>query len=744
MRRQLLAVPFLIWLTACSYGTWYQRGPGASPSTIYVPGGLSGRLTAIAVMPNDPERIMVGSPGGGIWVRDASGTWRRPLHYGMGDFTILGLQWDRSVPGRLFAVTPSDLYATTDFGEHWTNLTGNGGMPAPLNQSPPVTDEIPFVQFPLAGGGNALLWAPPCSGLWYSLDDGATFTQGYPFAGGTSNIDNCVRALAVDESDGRIYMSTNGGGFSGGDQPHLFRSHCLWTSTTTCLDFDMAHGGWPTQLMVDALVWTGTPGSVAAATMLAGGDFVDYVTSDSGMSWSRPGATPSVAHGGGPASAFVRAPNGQLFLAGGGANETHDLGANWNPFYDTGPSSLIQPHPDIRAFAWYLPSAGGAGYVWSTSDGSSAENSHAAITRFHWTPGSTPSNGQAVSHQGITSSTLYSVEPAARTGAPPRLFAGAHDNGATCSDDRGVTWSSAGAPQGNNPEGTFCGDIYSVVVAPSNPNRAYSRNCDPGSFQRSDNASSASTCADVHWTPVSLRTGAPGAVDGAGIYSQIDVNSVIAVDPTNADRVVFANYQFVAISVDGATFHNSAALPVATVVICVAIDSSHAIYAGTLGHGVYVSTDSGVSWIPFALNTASPMFVMKVLPVPGGTFFLATNRGLFRRRAGEMVWQNVTTWSEQSPDVAYAVSDVVVDPRCSSIVYAAFGWVGIFGHHRGGVIASTDGGTTWTSISSGFDIHQGPVTYLKVDPTDSRYLYVGTWGQGAWVYDLGETPPACP
>jgi hypothetical protein len=29
--------------------TWYQRGPSAAPSTFYVAGGLSGRLTAIAV-----------------------------------------------------------------------------------------------------------------------------------------------------------------------------------------------------------------------------------------------------------------------------------------------------------------------------------------------------------------------------------------------------------------------------------------------------------------------------------------------------------------------------------------------------------------------------------------------------------------------------------------------------------------------------------------------------------------------
>ena len=744
MRRLLGAVPLLCCLAACSYGTWHQRGPSAEPGTIYVPGGLSGRITAIAVMPGDPDRVMVGSPGGGIWVKDATGSWRRPLNYGMGDFTIALLQWDRASAGRLFAVTPSDVYATTDFGEHWANLTRNGGIPPPLNRNPPSSDAIPFVQFPVSGGGNALLWAPPCSGLWYSLDNGASFTQRYPFTGGPSNIDNCIRALAVDESDGTIYMSTNGGGFSTIDPPHLFRSTCGWTSTTNCVTFAPASTGWPIQLMVDALLWTGTPGGVAAVTELAAGDLVDYVTADRGMTWNRPGSPPSAARGGGPASVFVRAPGGQLLLGGVIANATHDLGATWNPFYDVVPTSLIQPHPDIRSLAWYLPPGGGAGWVWSGSDGSLAANTHAAIMRFDWTPGATPSNGQAVSHSGITSSTLYSVEPAARTGGPARLFAGSHDNGATCSDDRGATWRMTGAPQGLNPSGFGCFDIYSIVFAPSDPNRGYSRSCNAGSFERTDNAASAATCADVVWTSVSLQTGAPGTVTGAGIYSWVDVNSVIAVDPTNADRVVFTNPPYVAISDDGTTFRNSTALPGNAVAICVAIDASHAIYAGTKDHGVYVSTDSGVSWTPFALNTSSPAFVLKVVPARGGTFFLATNRGLFRRRAGETAWTNVTTWTEQGPDVAYAVNEVAVDPRCPNIVYAGFGWIGNFGHHRGGVIASRDGGTTWTSISSGFDLHQGPITYLKVDPTDSRYLYVGTWGQGAWVYDLGSTPPACP
>lgn len=733
-------------LMSCTSGTWYQRGPTAAPSSPTLPGvGLCGRLTAIAVTPGNPRRIMVGSPGGGVWrTDDAGGTWTRPQNYKLADYTILHLEWDRSTPGRLFAVTMSDLYATIDFGDHWTNLTHNGGVPPPLNKPHPQ-DPLAFVQFPLRHGGNALVWGRPCHGLWYSLNDGATFAHTYPFTGASSNPDNCILSVAADENDGTLYISTHGGGYSTVDLPHIFRSMCQWESGSPCLTFEPANGGWPIQYTADALVWTGSTGGIAAATTDSGGLLIDYVSTDHGSNWWRPGTPPSFAWGGGPARALVRTGGTELLIGGGMAHESPDLGATWRRFYDLPVTSAVQAHPDIRSFAWYTLAAGGRGFVWSTSDGSGEYNGHAAITRWDWTPGTGPSNGVAVGHRGIASSTLYSVESTrARSSGSVRLFAGSHDNGATCSDDRGVTWTYNGAPHGNTPSGYFCGDIYSIVAAPSDPNRVYSRNCDPGSFQRSDNAMSAPTCADVRWTPISLRTGVPGEVDGAGIESSLDVNSVIAVHPTDANFVVFANYQYVAISHDGSSFSNSAPLPPQATVMCVAIDSTGAIYAGTRDHGAYISIDGGASWSPFALNATPPAFVLKVLPVAGGTFFLATNRGVYRRRPGETAWTNVTPGNVLSDDVAYGVSDIAVDPRCSLRLYAAQGWLGSYGHHRGGVIATNNGGDTWYSITSGLDIHKGPVTYVKVDPVNPRYVYVGTWGQGAWVYDRGTRPTRCP
>ena len=97
----------------------------------------------------DRKVMLVGSPGGGIW-RSMNGgiSLSQPENYGLADYPIMHLEWDRTRPDRLFAVTMSDLYATTNLGDRWTNLTGSGGIPAPLNKPALSVDPIAFTQLP--------------------------------------------------------------------------------------------------------------------------------------------------------------------------------------------------------------------------------------------------------------------------------------------------------------------------------------------------------------------------------------------------------------------------------------------------------------------------------------------------------------------------------------------------------------------------------------------------------------------
>jgi hypothetical protein len=415
--------------------------------------------------------------------------------------------------------------------------------------------------------------------------------------------------------------------------------------------------------------------------------------------------------------------------------ESPDLGVTWNVAILGGANPQ---HPDTRAI--FARNYGqGQSYVWMANDGSLA-NSHSEIVRWNWTAGSPLSGGFSVSHGGIPSWTLISTAAVPRAGAV-RLFGGALDNGAVCSDDRGLTWTVSGAPRGAplpmEPSG--CSDLYSIVYAPSNPNRAYARSCNYTSFERSDNARSAPSCAGVTWSPIGFSsTSGP-----TGLIVPFANGGGVAVHPANADRVVFLNPYYALTSTDGGTHvHRTANFPSSAHAVCVHIDSGGRILVGTLDHGVYGSTDDGATWLPFALNSGSPKGVLRIIS-SGSTYYLATTSGLFRRRPADAAWQNVTPTHIVSPDAAYAVSDVAVDPRCASRIYIAQGWAEVMGEQRGGIKISGDGGDHWTSITSGLDIHQGPVTGVVVDPIDSRYVYAGTWGQGVWVYDRGPNS-GCP
>jgi len=82
-----------------------------------------------------------------------------------------------------------------------------------------------------------------------------------------------------------------------------------------------------------------------------------------------------------------------------------------------------------------------------------------------------------------------------------------------------------------------------------------------------------------------------------------------------------------------------------------------------------------------------------------------------------------------------------VDPGCPTRIYAGFGFKPP-SVHRGGLAMSVDGGTSWSSLSAGTDVHRTPVTSVQVDPRDSTRVYVATYGRGAWLYKHPSLP-AC-
>jgi hypothetical protein len=82
-------------------------------------------------------------------------------------------------------------------------------------------------------------------------------------------------------------------------------------------------------------------------------------------------------------------------------------------------------------------------------------------------------------------------------------------------------------------------------------------------------------------------------------------------------------------------------------------------------------------------------------------------------------------------------SDVVVDPTCHSRIYAAVGYLEPISRSRGGIDFSSNDGASWSSLTSGADLHNVPITQVALVPANPTRVLASTYGRGAWEYDWG-------
>jgi photosystem II stability/assembly factor-like uncharacterized protein len=147
------------------------------------------------------------------------------------------------------------------------------------------------------------------------------------------------------------------------------------------------------------------------------------------------------------------------------------------------------------------------------------------------------------------------------------------------------------------------------------------------------------------------------------------------------------------------------------------------LYAYIVGHGVYRSTNAGVSWVPVnsEIGTMGPILVD---PLDPDTLYLALEDMFLKSDDAGESWEqvgtipgNVTTWVAQdrkAPDTFYAAS--------------------------GGVYKSADGGESWQQVGDGLPER---VSVVEVAQSDPQIVYAGVLeGDTATVYrsnDGGES-----
>jgi Bacterial Ig-like domain (group 1) len=139
-----------------------------------------------------------------------------------------------------------------------------------------------------------------------------------------------------------------------------------------------------------------------------------------------------------------------------------------------------------------------------------------------------------------------------------------------------------------------------------------------------------------------------------------------------------------------------------THITCIAIDPDNAdiIYAGTDGGGVYRSINKGLNWVNISASS-SP----------------------------DKTGQN---WIDPY------VNDIAIDPDDTNCIYAAVGYLG-----RGNLYRSNNRGETWDNdnVEQWYGLIPGlnaAVLTAEADDATSDYVWIGTYGKGAWRSEDGE------
>lgn len=327
---------------------------------------------------------------------------------------------------------------------------------------------------------------------------------------------------------------------------------------------------------------------------------------------------------------------------------------------------------------------------------------------------------------------------------PQVIYAGS--TGVSKSTDGGVSWTW-------HTKGLTYLNIVGLGIAPSNPQVLYAstlkgvhRSTDGGaSWTPTNSIQSSSVTRALAVDPTNPQTVyfSIGISDkNKGLYKTTDGGNSwtrLKLDPPNGasmEKIVIdpSNPQTIYVGAWGAGVYRSADAGTSWTpinagltnlqVYAIAIDPTHpqTLYAGTSAGGVFVSADAGASWTPAisGAGTRQGVEALAVDPSSPQTIYAGTSDGVFRTTNGGASWTQVT-----SGMAGYPVNVMGKGFANFRTLY--------IGTQGGGILKTPDGGQTWIKIDVDASNVTNPVMALAVAPLSPQTLYAGlAYGAGGY------------
>src|SRR5580700_3266407 len=674
----------------------------------------NGLVTSIAVNPNNPSVLYLGTAAGGVWrSADGGNTWTplfdRQLSLGIGepggiaidpnntDIIYVGTNSNDGSAEPDTVVQPSaGLFKSTDAGASWIAL--GSGFPSTNtgNASQFVGQNINVI---IVDPASSDLYLASANGVFTSADGGQNWTQATGLNGNTLSLaldlstPPGARILHAGVAGIGVFISSDGG---------LTFTQTL-SATTPAVATALAGGGFGR--VVVALAPPTAPPNVGGVqvlyvTMSGGGTVPDplgvFISTNQGGTWAQQTGTgiSGTTYGGYALNMAVDPAS-----PGDGINDILYFGCQ-NQFKSTNSgvnfAGMSVGHVDTHTWTVFTPSGGGSTVVYCGCDGGIDVSTNAGGT---WNP---------LNAGGLQTGLFYNL--AIKPDATASVTVGAlQDNQLeTTAGGVGRQWIA-----------TFGGDGWDVAYDGGSPPILYGTSGGPASSVFSSNNDGASFTNNLTppWT----------AVDTGGFLL-----TQLAADPSTSGTIYVSGLQNLW-QLLGGTWRIIAAIGSSGNVEVAPSNGNYVVIAA--GTQVFVSTNAlaatvgpptGVTFTNITRNLPGRNVSRAVFDPVDPTIIYAVLTG-FDSGAGQNVFRTTvgaTAWTNISPNLDLPCGAIAVDGTTTPTTL----YVGT----DLGVIRSVDAGNSWSILD---DIHfpRVPVFDLAFNPI-AGVLRAATYGRGVFEF----------